>query len=176
MSNPVWALPAILVALVVHLVLHEAGHVVAARLVGFRLKWVRVVPLVGLGVEVDDGRPPGETGGRLQWAVVHVAAPLANVAASAIVAAVGGVGLWESLRDTVLFYTAALPEALVGMGLLIALVHLLPAPTTDGGKVILALKTGHVGPGVQSVTRWLWAASVVDVLAVAMAIRAVLRG
>jgi hypothetical protein len=156
-------LPVIALALAIHIVLHETGHAVAARAVAFRVtgvQWSLALP----GVVVTDDLPDGQPGPRLRWTVVHLAAPLVNLAVAGIAAHLAGVSL---LAAFVHMYTpgAGLLIALGGVGLVTVAVSLVPVPFTDSGKTVLALATGRAGPHLHTARSVLWATTAALVLA-----------
>lgn len=149
MAGEAAALAVAAAVVLAHVVVHEAGHVLAARLVGYRVGRVRLT-LLGPGVEVDDGAP-GRPATRWRWLAVHLGGPTANaLAVLACLPALLPPGLpvregWSWWWDVVVWSTSlhAPPLVmLVGMGSLFALVNLLPLPMADGGHVARTLLLG----------------------------------
>jgi Zn-dependent protease len=66
--------------------------------------------------------------------------------------------------DAMFLPGASLLVALAGVGLIVVVVNLVPAPFMDGGRTILALTTGHAGPRLRAVQTALWAVTVAIIL------------
>lgn len=104
--------------------LHELCHALVARLCGFRVSAIEVLP-VGCVARIDGlfaGQPRCE-------AAIALAGPFFNLLAAAGLFALDFTGLWVS----------ALNRQLVAMNLAIALFNLQPGLPLDGGRVLRAL-------------------------------------
>jgi membrane-associated protease RseP (regulator of RpoE activity) len=125
----------VLILAAVHFAVHEFGHVLAARLVGFR--WLGLhASRRGLGVIITDGYPKGEAAPPEKWAAVHAGGPAANVAAAVL--------LWGLLPGH--YGAMALWSGLVFAG-----INLLPVvPGSDGGRLVhevVRKASRRAGPG-----------------------------
>lgn len=104
-------------------VIHELGHVVAARLLGWRVLEVQLLPFGGVAVmEAADGADS------LQEMVVALAGPLQNLLM---------IGLAFFFRQTG-WWTEAWTAYFVQVNATIALFNLLPAEPLDGGRLLSA--------------------------------------
>ncbi|MHA6485145.1 M50 family metallopeptidase [Paenibacillus sp. strain BS8-2] len=102
---------------------HELGHVIVAKGLGWRIKEVKLLPFGGVA-EVDAGAANAK-----EEALVAIAGPLQNVWMGLIAWGCGFIGLWsEPWSDYV-----------VQANLMIALFNLLPIHPLDGGKLAHAL-------------------------------------
>ena len=102
-------------ALVAAVILHEAGHLAAARLLGIPLRR-GIGGIDGLRLTFDFSRA-----GYLREAAVHAAGPLAGVIGAVLAAEIDG---WEVFG---------------GCSLLLAAVNLLPCRGLDGGGILSCL-------------------------------------
>lgn len=160
----VQALIPALLAFVAHLVAHEGAHALAARAVGFRVLGAQRNPLAPGVLVIDDG-PEGAPGPRWRWAAVHLAGPVANLvlATAATLVWAGWSGATGAARAVAGAWAAwpGIPSppllAVAWMGVLMAVLSLVPLPPFDGGRIVLALATGHAGPSVRPLSAFLWA-------------------
>ena len=119
-------------------VLHEFGHILAARRYGVRTPDVVLLPIGGVARMERMPSTPG------QEIVVSLAGPAVNVVIAAVlVVALGGVPSFASTLDP---STGGLAGRLLYANLFIAAFNLLPAFPMDGGRVLraaLAAWRGH---------------------------------
>jgi len=129
-SVPVGIRAALLCALTLSIIVHEAGHLVAARRLGLAVADVTLYPFGGITRTVH---PPGR--GR-ETAIVAAAGPLASLLLAAVLAAAAACA------------HAALAFGLrvVALGnLVLALGNLLPAHPLDGGRIARSLLEPRLG-------------------------------
>lgn len=114
----------------VHVVLHECGHLVAAKLLRLPVIAVRVAPFTGWRNEVAVRPAPSATALPLRMVLFYLAGPTANLSAAAALAAAGASTGPPSTRLALL--GAALVAALLG------LVNLIPgtSPRSDGRNLL----------------------------------------
>jgi Zn-dependent protease len=133
-----------LAALSVQLFGHELGHLVAAAAVGYRPRWLSAGPLI---VRVEGGRtrltrsrswwmffggyaayePLGRT--RAKDLVVIAAGPLANLLLAEAARETWG---WPTDSTVVSLFL----RALIGLGIALAVLNLMPLPRTAGGLAL----------------------------------------
>jgi len=118
-----------LLTLFVIVLIHELGHVAAARSFGWKVIRVQLLPFGGVAETEDGGRSSA-----LQETVVALAGPLQNGWMALLALAMGGLGWWE----------AEWSDYFLKANLMIGAFNLLPVLPLDGGKVMQAL-----------VSRWL---------------------
>lgn len=118
-----------LLTLFVIVLVHELGHVVAAKSFGWTVIRIELLPFGGVAETDESGRSTA-----LQEAIVALAGPLQNGWMALFALLMGRLGLWEPGWCDY-FMTA---------NLMIGLFNLLPVLPLDGGKVMQAL-----------VSRWL---------------------
>lgn len=114
------------------LLVHELGHVAAARKKGLPVSAVVFIPFIGAMITMKRHPRDAET-----EALIAISGPLAGTLASAAAYAVGIAGvhpLWIAIAN---------------VGFLFNLLNLLPIKPLDGGRIAVA------------VTRWLWLAGLV---------------
>ncbi|MDO3681728.1 site-2 protease family protein [Paenibacillus ehimensis] len=104
--------------------IHELGHVAAARSFGWRIREVQLLPFGGVASLEDPGGVPA-----VQDLVVALAGPLQNVWMMAVGSFLTAVGLFSEPWGS--YFVQA--------NLLIALFNLLPVLPLDGGKVMQVL-------------------------------------
>lgn len=115
--------------------LHELGHVWAARSLGIGTRDITLLPIGGLArLEEMPERPRDEL-----W--VAIAGPLVNVAIAAVLLAwLILSGSWASLNDV-----GAAPgpfvEPLLAVNIMLVVFNMIPAFPMDGGRVLRALLT-----------------------------------
>jgi len=118
--------------------LHEFGHILAARRYGVRTPDVVLLPIGGVARMERMPETPR------QEIVVALAGPAVNVVIAAVlVVAMGGL---PSFVDTLEPTTGGLAGRLLYANLFIAAFNLLPAFPMDGGRVLRALLTLWQGP------------------------------
>jgi len=113
-----WAELAALFAIVL---VHELGHVLAAKSYGWRIRSIKLLPFGGVAESEEAGTVPAR-----QEAVVAAAGPLQNVWMAGAAYLLGVYGGWE-------------PEwanYIVQANLMIGLFNLLPILPLDGGKLL----------------------------------------
>lgn len=113
-----------LLTLFIIVLVHELGHVVAARSFGWTIREVKLLPFGGVA-EVE------EAGGisAKEEAFVALAGPLQNVWMGLLAWGLGAWGVWD----------AAWSDYIAQANLMIALFNLLPIYPLDGGKLMQAL-------------------------------------
>ncbi|WP_411828354.1 M50 family metallopeptidase [Paenibacillus elgii] len=104
--------------------IHELGHVAAARSFGWRIREVQLLPFGGVASMEEPGGVPA-----VQELVVALAGPLQNVWMMAVGSFLTAVGLFSDPWGS--YFVQA--------NLLIALFNLLPVLPLDGGKVMQVL-------------------------------------
>ncbi|MFG3302993.1 hypothetical protein [Micromonospora chersina] len=114
----------------VHVVLHECGHLVAAKLLRLPVIAVRIAPFAGWRNEVAVRPAPSATALPLRMVLFYLAGPTANLSAATGLAAAGASTSTPSTRLALL--GAALVAALLG------LVNLIPgtSPRSDGRNLL----------------------------------------
>lgn len=138
------------VVLMGSIVLHEFGHIAAARFFGIQTTGVTLYPIGGVA------RLTRESKSGIEEIVVAVAGPLVN----AILASVGFVGLILTSGPSVNFDN---PFALLfGINLVLGAFNMLPAFPMDGGRVFRGLLWSFQG----KLTATRWAARLGQVFAV----------
>ena len=123
-------LPGEVKALLAGLALHEASHLLAAKLLGVRVNALTLLPFGGV---LDVGNPYALAPGRLF--ALALAGPLGNLAAILVAA-----GLAQAGRLSPAGFRAALNGNLPLM-----LFNLLPALPLDGGRMLFALLSPRLG-------------------------------
>lgn len=113
-----------LILLFVLVMVHEAGHVIAAKSLGWRVLKVSLLPFGGVA-EVE------EQGTVTAWEemVVAAAGPLQHVILIGFALGFGGLGLWGEMWT----------EYFIRVNVILALFNLLPVLPLDGGKIIQSL-------------------------------------
>jgi len=134
----------LLVALFLHVLCHELGHLIAAGLVGYRPRWLAAGPFV---VQVENGKtrvtrsrswwmffggyaayqPIGQT--RAKDFLVIAAGPLANLL---LVAAALETWGWPTAATLFSIFL----RVFIGAGIAIALLNLMPLPRAAGGVAL----------------------------------------
>ncbi|MEU7796645.1 hypothetical protein AB0B11_24765 [Micromonospora tulbaghiae] len=117
-----------------HLVLHECGHLVVAKLLGLPVVAVRIAPFNGWRNEVSVRPSPSTTALPLRMVLFYLGGPLANLcAATALVVASGYTG--TALTRLTLFGAAF-------VGALLGLTNLVPGRSTrsDGHNLLRWLR------------------------------------
>nr|WP_239543060.1 hypothetical protein [Micromonospora terminaliae] len=135
------------VSLWVHVVLHECGHLVAAKLLRLPVLAVRIAPFTGRRSEVWVRPAPTATALPLRMVMFYLGGPMANLCAAAVL------GAATAFTSTAVTRLALLGAALVGA--LLGLANLIPgtSPRSDGRKLLrwlsaptatrAALRAGH---------------------------------
>lgn len=113
-----------LLTLFIIVLVHELGHIVVARNMGWTIREVKLLPFGGVA-EVE------EAGGisAKDEALVAIAGPLQNVWMGLLAWGLGAWGIWD----------AAWSDYVAQANLMIALFNLLPIHPLDGGKLLQAL-------------------------------------
>ena len=134
-DGPAAALDGVLFVVLVFacVVLHEYGHVLAARRYGIATKDITLLPIGGLASMERMPERPG------QEIVVAVAGPLVNVAIAAILIVV--LGARFDLADAAGVHEASMSLAgrLAAVNLILVAFNAIPAFPMDGGRVLRAL-------------------------------------
>jgi membrane-associated protease RseP (regulator of RpoE activity) len=117
---------------VVLILIHELGHVAAARSQGIRVSWPTFIPFFGAYVTV-------ERAGLTPWknALVSLAGPFTGGAASLLVWGVGAVQGSHQL------------EVLANIGFLLNAFNMLPIGCLDGGQTVQAAREAWRMPRIQ---------------------------
>jgi Zn-dependent protease len=119
-------------------VLHEFGHVFAARRYGIRTPDITLLPIGGVA-RLE--RMPEEPGQEL---VIALAGPAVNVAIAVVLfLLVGGIGGGEA--PDLANPAAGMMERLLWVNLMLAAFNMIPAFPMDGGRVLRALLTYRLG-------------------------------
>lgn len=105
-------------------IIHELGHVAAARSFGWTVLRIELLPFGGVAETDDGGRSSA-----WQEAAVALAGPLQNGWMALVAFALGRLGVWES--DWCAYFIEA--------NVMIGLFNLLPILPLDGGKLMQAL-------------------------------------
>jgi len=113
-----------LIVLFATVLVHELGHVLAARGYGWRIREVKLLPFGGVMETEEAGSRPA-----LEEAVVAAAGPLQNLWMGAASWLLGYAGIWD----------AAWADYLVEVNIAIGLFNLLPVLPLDGGRLLQAL-------------------------------------
>lgn len=136
-----WEGIAFIVSVFACVVLHEFGHIAAARYFGIRTPDITLLPIGGVArLERNPTKPLDEF-------VIAIAGPLVNVVIAALVVLViGGTLGWEQLvapQDPRVDFLARL----AGVNIFLVLFNMIPAFPMDGGRVLRAILAWH----------WSWA-------------------
>jgi len=117
---------------VVLILIHELGHVAAARSQGIRVSWPTFIPFFGAYVTV-------ERAGLTPWknALVSLAGPFTGGAASLLLWAIGAVQGSHQL------------EVLANIGFLLNAFNMLPIGFLDGGQTVQAAREAWRMPRIQ---------------------------
>ena len=122
--------------------LHEFGHVLAARRYGVKTPDITLLPIGGLARMERIPEAPAEE------LVVAIAGPLVNVAIAALLfAALGGLPAPEAATTEMPTTGRALLERLAWVNVTLVVFNLVPAFPMDGGRVLrafLGFRMGHV--------------------------------
>ncbi|MEU4713799.1 hypothetical protein AB0F73_09135 [Micromonospora purpureochromogenes] len=119
------------VSLWVHVVLHECGHLVAAKLLRLPVIAVRIAPFTGWRSEVLVRHPaPSATALPLRMVLFYLGGPMANLGTATVL------GIATALTSTPLTRLALLGAALVAA--LLGVVNLIPgkSPRSDGRNLL----------------------------------------
>jgi stage IV sporulation protein FB len=104
--------------------IHELGHVTAARMFGWRIREICFLPFGGVAVTEESGNVPAH-----EEIVVALAGPLQHVWMIAAAALFSYLGIWDA------GWTAYFIQG----NLMVGLFNLLPVPPLDGGRIFQAL-------------------------------------
>jgi stage IV sporulation protein FB len=113
-----------LLVLFVLVLVHEIGHVLAAKGYGWRIREVRLLPFGGVAETEEAGNLPAA-----EEAVVAIAGPLQHLWMGAAAWLLGRLGIWD----------ADWANYIVQANVLIGLFNLLPVLPLDGGRLLQAL-------------------------------------
>ena len=130
-----------IVLLFLCVLLHEFGHIFAARAFGIRTPDVILLPIGGVSrLERIPEQPRQEL-------LVTIAGPLVNVAIALILVFIGGADLSAQHLTALGSAGVSMIDRLAAVNLFLALFNLIPAFPMDGGRVLralLATKLGYV--------------------------------
>ena len=114
------------------ILVHELGHVAAARLQGLKVSWPTFIPFFGAFVTI-------ERAGLTPWknALISLAGPFTGGAAALAVWAVGGIEGSHQL------------EVLANIGFLLNAFNMLPIGFLDGGQTVRAAQEAWRMPRIQ---------------------------
>ena len=117
---------------VVLILIHELGHVAAARTQGIRVSWPTFIPFFGAYVTI-------ERAGLTPWknALISLAGPFTGGAASLLVWGIGGIEGSHQL------------EVLANIGFLLNAFNMLPIGFLDGGQTVRAAAEAWRMPRIQ---------------------------
>jgi membrane-associated protease RseP (regulator of RpoE activity) len=117
---------------VLMILIHELGHVVAARRQGLKVSWPTFIPFFGAYVTI-------ERAGLTPWknALISLAGPFAGGGAALLVWAIGGI---EGSRQL---------EVLANIGFLLNAFNMLPIGFLDGGQTVRAAHEAWRMPRIQ---------------------------
>jgi membrane-associated protease RseP (regulator of RpoE activity) len=117
---------------VILILIHELGHVVAARMQGLKVSWPTFIPFFGAYVTI-------ERAGLTPWrnALISLAGPFAGGAAALFVWVVG---VAEGSRQL---------EVLANIGFLLNAFNMLPIGFLDGGQTVRAAREAWHMPRIQ---------------------------
>lgn len=113
-----------LLTLFLIVLVHELGHVIAARGFGWRIREVKLLPFGGVAEVEDAGGISAK-----EEALVAMAGPLQNVWMGVLAWSLGALGIWDGDWGNYVAQANAM----------IALFNLLPIHPLDGGKLLQAL-------------------------------------
>ncbi|MFF0369913.1 hypothetical protein [Micromonospora sp. NPDC005087] len=145
------------VSLWVHLVLHECGHLVMAKLLRLPVIAVRIAPFGGWRNEVSVRPAPSATALPLRMVLFYLGGPMANLCSAAVLCAAAA--LTSTALTRLALFGAALFAALLGV------VNLIPgtSPRSDGRNLLrwllaptatlAALRAGYYQEEVSSTLR-----------------------
>lgn len=134
-AGPVAALDGIVFVtlLFVCVVLHEFGHVIAARHYGIETRDITLLPIGGLAALDRMPEKPG------QEIVVALAGPAVNFAIAGVLMLLFGAKVDLTVPQVSSQFGADLASRLVTVNLALAIFNLIPAFPMDGGRVLRAL-------------------------------------
>ncbi|KSV72415.1 site-2 protease family protein [Sinorhizobium sp. Sb3] len=155
-----WEGIAFVISVFLCVVLHEFGHIAAARHFGIKTPDITLLPIGGLArLERNPNKP-------LEEFVIAIAGPLVNVLiAGLVVMAIGGTLGWDQLvapQDPRVDFLARL----AGVNIFLVVFNMIPAFPMDGGRVLRAVLAWHL-PWARATTL---AARTGQVIAIAMGV------
>jgi membrane-associated protease RseP (regulator of RpoE activity) len=114
------------------ILIHELGHVAAARIQGLKVSWPTFIPFLGAYVTI-------ERAGLTPWknALISLAGPFTGGGASLLVWAIGGIEGSHQL------------EVLANIGFLLNAFNMLPIGFLDGGQTVRAATEAWRMPRIQ---------------------------
>lgn len=113
-----------LITLFVLVIIHEAGHVIAAKSFGWRVFKVSLLPFGGVAEVEEQG-----TVSAWEEIVVAAAGPVQHLILIGMALVFGSLGLWNE----------SWTEYFINVNIILALFNLLPVLPLDGGKIIQSL-------------------------------------
>lgn len=130
-----WDSVAFMVLLFLCVLLHEFGHIFAARAFGVTTPYVTLLPIGGVA-QLD--RIPEEPG---QEFLIAIAGPLVNVAIALLLVLVAGAHPHAAIDNTQI----PMLDRLAAVNLFIAVFNMIPAFPMDGGRVLRAALASRLG-------------------------------
>ena len=146
--------------------LHEFGHVFAARRYGIQTPDITLLPIGGVARLERMPRKPSEE------LVVALCGPLVNVVIAAVLALFFGIPSETELMDSLKRFQG-FAWTLMGWNLMMVVFNMIPAFPMDGGRVLRALLAMFTGDYAKA-TRW--AAGLGQMIAVVAAVVIVTNG
>jgi stage IV sporulation protein FB len=138
-AEQAWQGLAFMLLLFLCVLLHEFGHIFAARRFGVNTPDVTLLPIGGVArLERIPEKPSEEL-------VIAIAGPAVNVVIAILLVAVGGAGM--ETRSLAAVESAQIPMAdrLAAVNLFLALFNMIPAFPMDGGRILRALLSMRLG-------------------------------
>ena len=134
-----WNALLFMVLLFLCVLLHEFGHIFAARAFGVATPEVILLPIGGVArLERIPERPSEEF-------LIAIAGPAVNVAIAALLVLVGGANLAPDHLVAIESMNASLVDRLAEVNVFLAVFNLIPAFPMDGGRVLRALLATRFG-------------------------------
>jgi len=126
--------------------LHEFGHVTAARWYGIKTPDITLYPIGGVArLERMPSKPSEEL-------VVALCGPLVNVVIAGVLALIFGIPTWEELENSLSRFKE-LAWTLMAWNIMMVIFNMIPAFPMDGGRVLRALLAMGTGDFTKA-TRW----------------------
>lgn len=111
------------------ILLHECGHILAAKLLGRKISSIKILP-VGLNATIDD-RP----GCRWERLLIYISGPLANVLLFTALMLINSYYLYQT--DNMRFF--------ILVNICLAIFNLIPVLPLDGGRILGEVLASQIG-------------------------------